>query len=396
MHHELIERLERAVSLESDDAAIRIHAEYGPLAGATAKVFPPTYLPSGGTRYHFEERWREGDQRVKVVMLDAFQSQANRVEAALAGLAEGLGLPQLMVEANLSDRTFRVSSLDAPHRSRDAYFLDSEMDGVPFDKTEIGKALNMVSSQNATAALRYAPYDLVFGVWDSHRNKRIVTKFARSYSSEMIGWDAVQGDRAATKGDPLNLPGGTAVPLPDWRPEIQTKKKEKAEQKLSELGHGMIPGTLGTFARTGAKERVTAPGVAVRSITRDAVLSMAGLAQFRFPSEEKDATLPGRTALAAIALLGDRMAFAGAGLHLRSGSDLVLLSERVEWVRRGGEIETFDLSPSDARALLDAARDRLQNAGVRWSGEPVILRPSERLRKLIEQTFYVPTLDPEE
>ena len=375
----LIDRLEAAVSLEGDDAAVRIHAEYQSLGGPTAKVFPSTYLPSEGSRYHYEERWGQEAQRVKVVVLDAFQSQANRAEAALREHAEELGLPQLVMEATLRDRTVRVSSLEAPHRSRDAYFIDSELDGKRFDETDIGKALNSVSEENSTSFLRYAPYDLVFGVWDSHRGKRIATKFPRSYSSEMIGWNAIPGRRGATKGDPLNLPGDSTVPLSEWRPGTETGQKKKANPKLNELGHGMIPGQ--PDEETGS--------VSVRSITRDAVISLAALARFRVPVDGGDATSAGRTALAALALLGDRLAFAAAGLHLRSGSDLVILSERVEWVRRGGEGEPFDLPASDARALFVAARDRLREAGVPWSGEPVVLRPSQRLREVIEQTFYV-------
>jgi CRISPR-associated protein Csb1 len=381
-----LDRLGRAVALQGDDAAIRVHAEYGPLAGAAAKVFPATYLPSDGTRYHIEDRWGDGDQPVKVVLLDSFQSQANRAEAALRSLAEEIGLPQLVMETVIGDRTVRVSSLDAPHRSRDAYFLDSVQDGTPFDETEIGKALESVSAEDATAALRYAPYDLVYGVWDSHRGKRIATKFPRSYSSEMVGWGVILGRRAATKGDPLNLPGQSKVPIAEWRPGTETGQRKKGESKLNELGHGMIPGE---------PEEATG-GASVRSITRDAVLSLTGLAKIRFPVEDGDATMPGRTALAALALLGDRVAFSGAGLHLRSGCDLVLLSERVEWVRRGGETEAFDLSAADALEGLVAARDRLREAGVVWSGEPVILRPSQRLRKIIEQTFTTPTLEAEE
>ena len=91
---DLLERLERAVALQNDDAAIRIRAEYEPAAGPTAKVFPPTYLPSDGSRYNFEERWDEAGERVRVVLLDSFQSQANRAEVALRDEAEALGLPQ--------------------------------------------------------------------------------------------------------------------------------------------------------------------------------------------------------------------------------------------------------------------------------------------------------------
>lgn len=380
---DLLERLERAVALESDDAAIRIRAEYEPAAGPTAKVFPPTYLPSDGSRYNFEERWDEAGERVRVVLLDSFQSQANRAEVALRDEAEALGLPQLVMEANLEGRPVRVSSLDAPHRSRDAYFLDSELDRVPFDKTAIGIALGATTAEDATAALRFAPYDLVFGVWDSHRGKRIATKFPRSYTSEMVGWDVIAGRRAATKGDPLNLPGNSAVPMSEWRPDVVTGQRKKDEVELNQLGHGMIPG----------QPSADSGGVSVRRITRDAVLSLTGLARFSFPLNGSSITTAGRTALAALGLLADRLAFARAGLHLRSGSDLILLSERLEWVRRGGQTEPLELSVDEARELLVEARSRLALAGLEWSGEPVVLRPSQRLMKVIEQAFFVPTLD---
>lgn len=382
---DLYDRLNAAVVLESDDAAIRIHAEYAPQAGPAAKVFPPTYLLSDGTKYHFEQRWGPDDEPIPIVVLDSYQSQANRVEAALKEVAEVAGLPQFVVEADLKDRTIRVSSLDAPHRSRDAYLLDSELEGVAFDKTEVGQALNLVTVEDATTALRFAPYDLVYGVWDSHRGKRVPTKFARSYTSEMIGWHAIAGKRGATKGDPLNLPGKTGVSLSDWRPETQAEQKKKTELALNKVGHGMIPSSADSQAG----------GVSVRSITREAVLSLTGLARFGFPTADTDATGPGRTALAALGLLGDRLAFSNAGLHLRSGSDLVLVSENIEWVRRGGETERFELSVPEARELLTLAAERLSEAGVPWSGEPVMLRPSTRLREIIEQTFYVPTLDAE-
>lgn len=380
---QILDRVEKAVTLEGDDAAIRVHAEYQPQAGRTAKVFPPTYLPADGTRYHFEERWDATGERVPVVVLDSFQSQANRVEAALRDQAESLGLPQLVLEAQLEDRTVTVSTLDAPHRSRDAYFLDSELDGVAFDKSEVGQALARVTADDATAALRYAPYDLVFGVWDSHRGKRIATKFARTYSSEMLGWHAVSGKRAATKGDPLNLPGKSGVPLAEWRPETQTAQKRKQQWELNELGHGMIPGQPSSEAG----------GVSVKTITRDAILSLVGLARYRFPLDGTDVTFAGRAALAALALLGDRLAFGGAGLHLRSGSDLVLTADRVEWVRRGGEPEPFELTVANARELFEAARQRLEGVGLVWDGDPVMLTPSERLQNIIEETFYVVSLD---
>jgi CRISPR-associated protein Csb1 len=381
---DVFDRIERATNLESDDAAIRIRAEYAPQAGPAAKVFPPTYLPTGGSRYHFEERWEDGE-RVPVVVLDSIQSQANRAERALLDEAADLRLPQIVLETELADRTVRISNLAAPHRSRDAYFLDSEVDGIPFDETPVGQALRSVTADDATPALRHAPFDLVYGVWDSHRGQRVPMKFPRTYTSEMLGWHAVAGKRAATKGDQLNLPGQSTVPTKDWRPDMVSGQKKKAQVKLSELGHGMVPG----------QPDAEAGGVSVRAITREAVLSLTGLARLYFPLPDGDVTSVGRAALAAVALLGDRLAFARAGLNLRSGSDLVLVSDRVEWVQAGGVTETLELSASDARELVSLASERLASAGVTWSGEPLVVQPTDRLRRVIEETFYVPDLDAE-
>ena len=163
MSDEIIDRLATALALDGDDAAIRVHAEYEPLAGPEAKVFRPTYI---GPTYHVEERWTQDGERVTVCVLDSYQSQANRVEEALKQEAQQLGLPQLVLETEVEGRPVRLSNFDTPHRSRDAYFVDSVLGGERFDRSELGKALELVDARNATAAMRHFPLDLVLGVWD--------------------------------------------------------------------------------------------------------------------------------------------------------------------------------------------------------------------------------------
>lgn len=380
---DILERLAAAVRLESDDAAIRIESEYVPQGGPTAKVHPPTYIADrDGSRYHRESRWRDG-QQVDVVVLDSIQSQANRAEQALHERADELGLPQLVVEAQVEGRPVRVSSLQAPHRSRDAYFLDSELDGLKFDDTPVGVALGHASREDATAYLQYAPYDLVYGVWDSHRGKRLATKFPRVVTSEMLGWSLLEGRKAATKTDPLNLPGSDEVSLEEWRPALQTKNRKSKTEKLSELGHGMVPVAADTAVG----------GVSVQSITRQAVISFTGLALLRFPFGDGSVDTEGRVALAALALVADRLAFARAGLHLRSGSDLVRARERLEWVQAGDEADPLDLSVDMALELLAVSRERLAGVGVPWEREPIVLQASPRLQRVIEKTFTVAELD---
>ena len=382
---ELWGRLERAVMLESDDAAIRIRATYQPQAGPGTKVSPPTYLPSDGSKYHLEKRWNNDGDEVDTVILDSIQSEANRCEMALLGLSPQIGLPHLLLETEVDGMRISISSLEAPHRSRDAYFLDAEDEnGTPFDRTKVGKALNGLRQDDATAALRYAPADLAFGVWDSHRGKRVAIRFPRVYTSEMVGEHVLHGRRAATKGDPLNLPGNTSVDAADWRPDaVAGKKKTKAD--LNELGHGMIP----------SSPDAEAGGVSVQRIERRAVLSLTGLARLWFPSATDELHRVGRTTIAAVALLGDRAAFSGAGIHLRSGADLVLEDDQLEWVGPRGHREPLQLDPGGAIELLRYGLERLASVGVTWDAAPAHLRPTSRLQTIIEQTFMVPELEAE-
>lgn len=381
--NEVLERLSAAVQLKGDDVAVRAHSEYQPQAGSGAKVHPPTYLAGPDGRYHLEQRWGPDGMAIDVVVLDSIQSQANRAERALRDGAARLGLPQIVMRAEFPERLIVVSSLDAPHRSRDAYFIDSLAGDTPFDRTEVGRSLSAATADDATAYLRYAPYDLIYGVWDSHRGKRMPTKFPRIVTSEMLGWHVLRGKKAATKGDPLNLPGEDRVPLQEWRPELETKNKKNADEKMSELGHGMIP----------VPPDPAAGGVAVKRITRTGVISLTALAPLRFPTGNGGADVAGRVALAALALLADRLAFARAGINLRSGSDLVLGSDRLEWVQRGGKAEPLELGVDAAEGVLDEARQRLGESGVTWDPEPYVLTASPRLRAIIERTFSVAQLD---
>ena len=173
---ELYQRLAAAASLEGHDAGIRFRATYDPAAGPGAKVSPPTYpVEDRGSPYLIEDR-RLPDGGRKAVLLDSRQAQANRCEEALAGAIERgeVRIPHLVLEVETHGRRMRMTSLTAPHRSRDAYFRDAEdADGRPFDETEPGRELAACTSEDATALYRYAPTDLVYGVWDSHRGLRL-------------------------------------------------------------------------------------------------------------------------------------------------------------------------------------------------------------------------------
>ncbi|MFJ4517496.1 type I-U CRISPR-associated RAMP protein Csb1/Cas7u [Streptomyces sp. NPDC088816] len=385
---ELYERLRSAAGLQSGDGAVRVVAEYEPVGGPGAPVFPPTVKvkATDAAGYLVEPRWVDG-QQTDVVLLDQRQSQANRCETALLAAIESgqLFVPHLALSTQVAGVGVRVTSLEAPHRSRDAYFRDAvDAEDRPFDRTEAGAGLQAASTRDVRSYLRWVPSDLVYGVWDSHRKRRIQVKIPRAYSSEMVGVAPLAGKRAAGRMDPLNLPGEVVqVTSSGWQfTEGAKKTKDKSQAKLSELGHGMIPPSEGPGA------------VVVKAVQRTATLSMAQLAGLRFGDASPEFCAAGRALVGAIALLGDRLAFAAPAIRLRSGCDLVLVSERIEWVGRGvdGRPVTKPLelaSVEQARALFEVAVARAEAAGLEWPKTPVELHPAAGLQEAIRRSVEV-------
>jgi len=392
MTSKLYDILLEACTRRSKVGAIRISSTYEPVGGFTSKVNPPTYPDIG---YLLEERYVDGAQR-DVVALDSVPSQANRVEEALLDAAEAgeIPLPYLEVSAEFDGGSFRITSLDAPHRSPDAYFRDSvTSDGTPFDRSELGKRLRSATERDARAFFEHSPTDLLLGIWDSQRGGRGL-RLPRAYTSEVIAIDPVVGKRAAGRLDPYNMTHGDGIVFDEkdksnWSSgagKLADGSNGKKAQKLSNINHGS--------ALSGVDK--TPGGVSVTAISRTAVLSLGVLQRLRFPSEDgsasADVDAAGCAVLAAIALVGDRLAFSGASTFLRSGCDLMMTSERLEWVRAGGDVETFELDDAAAIALLEAALDGASSLGLAFADDIVRLQPADNLRQLIEQNLGRPAL----
>lgn len=375
---ELYERLRRACAGASDDAMMVFRAESKP-DGDGAKVAPPTYPdgtvllvdgPDGKreqrTPYLIEDRLLDGAPRA-TVLLDSVQSQANRAEDALHGLVSAgrLAYPLLEIVMDVDeDRTVRISSLRLPHRYADAYLRDSLLDGLPFDKTPVGKALQLSTPEDATALYRYSPESLVFGAWNSQRKGR-QAKFPRIYRSEVIGLDPHLGLRQAGRMDPENLAGVAASqPDGDWKFATGDGPKVKGE-KLSERGLGNIRPTSGPG------------GVTISAAIRLGSLSFAGLRRIGFGGRPSEAVVNARVVLAALALVADRAAFTEPSLWLRSGCDLTLVDDRVAFVRRGGAEETVEVGLDDALGVVERARDTAAEQGLVMSTDRLELTPKQ-------------------
>ena len=184
----LADRLVAAVSPSREHTAIVITGTYQPAGGAGRTVQPPTYPVSDSerdpnARYLMSPRLVDGEQR-RTVVIDQVPSQANRVEEALRD-AHDDGTLRLPMFELLADGV-RLTSLDFPHRYADAYIRDSLVDGVRFDRSEVGRRLRSATTGDVRPLFEREPCSLLLGAWDSHRKGRW-PRFARLYAAEMFG-----------------------------------------------------------------------------------------------------------------------------------------------------------------------------------------------------------------
>lgn len=378
----LVDRLVSAVGEERRDAGIAFRGVYQPVGGPGGRVAPPTFpvseveLRSAQREgrlprpYVFERRLVDGEQ-VETVVMDQVPSQANRVEEALLQARDGGRVDLPAFELVMKEEGVRLTSLDFPHRYADAYLRDSMVEGVRFDRSEVGRELRSASAVDVRPLYRREPYSLLFGAWDSHRKGRW-PKFARLYASEMFGVQWMEGDRRAGRLDPVNLTGAVDDKTKaegDWRflPEGTKAKGER----LSKIGHGHIAPN-------------PAPGgVTVREVRRQGWISLAGLERLRFGDAPAHAATLARATLLALALAGDRLMFGRPSLWLRSGCDLTRVSETVAFERDGGEWEPLEVSAGDTLAAFVELRDRAADAGVVMDADVVSVSPTKQLAEAI-------------
>lgn len=382
-----IKELQRAVV--DSATALRFESQLLPVAGASSKVFPPTYDQG---KYALEKRLVDG-QLVDCVLLDSVQSQANRIEQALleAGVAGRLSLPRLSVSVGDT----RVTSLDAPHRIYDAIFRDSLLDGIHFRDSELGRRLLSASVGKASALLANAPNVLLFGGWDSHGGDGGAgTKVPRALVSEIYGVNSVLGVRTSSRIDPLaiNLQAGPAYQSKDeaerWTLDpAKAKQNEKGESLLfgkdgrpSEIGHGNIVPSIDVG------------GVTIAEAHHVAVLSLPQLRRMHFPdlntgelSTERDHAA--QCLLAALAVAGLALQ-SDSGYDLRSRCLLVpAKTPKLQLIGRTLEdIREFSLDSAAALALFADALKLAIAAGLEWNVEEVEMTATADLVELVRRS----------
>ena len=385
-----IDRQTLQEALQGTAAAFRCVTDYQPAGGPGDKIFPPTYE---GGKYATEERIdpETGAPR-PCVLLDSVQSQANRMELALleshrAGKVE---LPLLVTRFDQEEllKKFSVTSLEAPHRVADALFRDSQLDGTIFRKSDKGSILDKADVRNATGLFGICPTALLFGLWDSTGPRGgSGCKFQRAVVSEIIGYDAVAGQKTASRIDPAEIMRNAATlyertsesdNAPHWTLNEEDGTGKLKTGRPSEANHGNIPPSLseGGFTISQARQTTT--------------LSLAALRRLRFPlSGAADSNyaidLTARTTLAALGLAAGTLA--RVDTDLRSRCQLFAVQEPV-WElldRPGASPQQFDLSPEDALKLLQETIAEAKQAGLPWEGE-IELTPSPDLVELVRRS----------
>ena len=366
-------------------AGFRSITRLQPLEGPGGKIFPATY--ADGVYATEKRRIVDGagqEAEVDCVLLDSVQSQSNRAEEALkVAIEDGkISLPLIEVDFSAVNETFKkpietLTSLDVPHRLADAILRDSELpDGTRFSKSEYAKRWSRANLWDATGVYELCPTALTFGMWGSpEKPGGMGAKFERAYVSEIVAVDVERVEkRQGFRIDPLESSKNVLLKTkPDGTYEVGNGKV-----RPSELNHGNIP-----FDTANA-------GIRCRYAEQATVVSLGALRKLRFPvdgAQSAERNQAGRSVLAAIGLCAGVLA-AETGTSLRSRCQLVPEKER-EWElvsKPGSKPQSFGLGGDGAVALLKAAVNAAEGAGLNWMKEKLILRPTKELAELVRQS----------
>ena len=401
-------------------AAFRCVTDYQPAGGPGDKVFPPTY---DGGKYATEERIDPGTGEMRpCVLLDSVQSQANRMELALleAHRAGKVALPLIVTRFDQPEllSKFVVTSLEAPHRVADALFRDSLLHDVKFRESDKGKLLDTADIRNATGLFGLCPTALVFGLWDSTGPRGGQgAKFQRALVSEIIGYDAVQGVKTASRIDPASVEKGAGPVFRtddgDWTLDPDKAKitngkpvlyqlRQKKEVEYDPDGGRDVPdqGRPSVINHGNVTPSISDGGFVISQARQTTVLSLAALRRLRFPPNgtadsliERD--VAARTALAALGIVAGTLA--RRDVDLRSRCQLFAKTSPIwELLDRPAEPpKVFDLDVDAALQLFSEAKDDARRAGLPWEGQ-IELTPSPQLVELVRRSQELASQEGEE
>lgn len=396
--------------------ALRSRITLQPAGGAGDKIFPPSYAVEGQAehKYAVEERQiGDSDKLSTTILLDSVASQANRAELALLeGWEQGhLEFPVPFVDFSGTGEVTdydRLTVLEAPHRLADAIFRDSLLDGTLFRLSDIGRAITNATPRNATALFRYSPTSLLFGMWDSTGPKGgLGSKFQRAYVSEIMGFDAVVGNKVKSRIDPLQIKKvapddrvyNSANPDEVWttNPDLAEKDKNGKPVYASRGSASGEPGQPPKINHSNVLPLidVRAGGVTISKALQTTVISFAALRRLRFKDFDRDAEVAARTAIAALGVAAVAFQYEN-DFDLRSRCLLLPThSPRIELLSRDGSTsEVVDMDRSAASEILSAAADHVTTTGLGWETGEIRLVPAPKLIELMERSRRAAAAEP--
>lgn len=371
-------------------SAIRRNLKLQPAGGNGSYVAPPTYIGDNDKTIHVFEKRRIGGSDINCVLLDSVQSQANRFEEALlkAIRFEKVSIPYAYVDFKSTDvkDIGELSSLDVPHRIFDAIIRDTMIDEKDFLETSIGKEINIATPSNAEALFQYSPTTLIFGGWNSTGLLGgSGPRFQRCIISEIIGVNTPEleasSKKPTSKLDPLRIEKVDIFRSGDKKYEWSIDNSDNARKiKPSVVNHGNIA------------PAILDQGATIDYALQTIVITLAGLRRLSFPysdgniNEERD--------VAAHAVLTALMLYAvikqdKEGYSLRSRCDLIPEPERLhtfEFIQNNGTVDEKDITPDDAKSLLDESVKNAKKYQLPWKENPIILTPQDKLIKLIKKS----------
>ncbi|MBF0613327.1 MAG: type I-U CRISPR-associated protein Cas7, partial [Magnetococcales bacterium] len=158
----------------TDNIAVVFRQILEPVEGKSVAIFPPTYPANKETSKHRMETPYTvnrplSDGRFAYCDIDSVQSQANRMEMAIATTLGDL-LPNHRVEAG----SHIVGINELPHR-----IADAAIRATPLEE-EIRKAFLEYSKGNPTLIASLSPLSLLFGAWDSRDTQIKIPRVVRS------------------------------------------------------------------------------------------------------------------------------------------------------------------------------------------------------------------------
>ena len=345
-------------------------------------VSPPTYAKSGIPYNQYQRQ--EGAETVLCVCLNSIGAEANAMEHALQEAREAgdvaLPLPQIVFDPGV-EKLEKLTTSQMGHRSCDARLLYSEIDGVPYRESEVGTAILESSHSNMTGVSRYAPLDVLFGMWDSHdhtvsRRVRPALKLARLITAEIHGIGISIRDSGAQLSDVADF--ASDLPL----------IKGYGDDLFAELSvkEGKNEAATAGFAQTPAYEE-NRGGVSMRHGLYESNFSAGLLRGYKFPTDDGQ-RVPGRDHAARVLFLSLGLLVQTIrlerGFYLRSGCDLVAEDDpKFIFYGRSMKSVLFEgpVSASSALALFEQALQKAKEQGFEWGGETISVLASKNFQK---------------